>query len=68
MMITMDHVRHVYYCSTGLKIFFRKYNLDLREFCNRGLDESLILGTGDEMAIHLVEEARKWEAARMSKQ
>jgi len=67
MIITMDHVRLVHYCSGGLKVFFKKYDLDLKEFCNNGLDESVILGTGDGMAITLVEEARKWEAAQASK-
>lgn len=67
MIITMDHVRRVHYCSDGVRVFFKKYNLDLHKFCKEGFDEEVILATGDDMAITLVEEARRWEVAQVSK-
>lgn len=60
MIITLDHARRMGYCSSGIRLFAKKYKLDLREFCHNGIDESVLISTGDEMAIAIVEEAKKW--------
>lgn len=64
MIITMDHVRHIHYCSSGVKLFSKRHGIDLAEFCKNGVDEEVLLATGDQMAIDLVEDARKWESQR----
>lgn len=64
MIITMDHVRHIHYCSSGIKLFSKRHGIDLGEFCKNGVDEEVLLATGDQMAIDLVEDARKWESQR----
>ncbi len=58
LMITTEHVRAANYCTPGLKAFFKKHNLDLREFCRNGLPEDVVLATNDAMAIAVVEVAR----------
>lgn len=42
-------------CSKGLRSFGDKYNLDWKEFISVGLDDSVLLETGDAMAKKLVE-------------
>jgi hypothetical protein len=54
----MKHVREAKYCVSGLKQFFVKHNLDIREFSRNGLPEDVFLATNDAMAIAVVEVAR----------
>jgi len=61
MIITMEHVRRIHYCSPGIRLFSKKHGIDLGAFCRNGIDEEVLLATGDQMAIDLVEEAIKWE-------
>ena len=58
LMIHMKHVREAKYCVSGLKQFFVKHNLDIREFSRNGLPEDVFLATNDAMAIAVVEVAR----------
>lgn len=57
MIITMTHVRQSGMCSKGARAFFLRHGLDWSEFIKNGLDESLILATGDAMAKKVVEVA-----------
>jgi hypothetical protein len=65
MLITMVDLRTVPngskrgYCAPKLKLFFKRYKLDLREFVRNGLPEEVLLATGDYQAIRLVEWAHE---------
>ena len=65
MIITLSHLKSIPiargrygYCNTGARKFFKRHNLDWSEFRSSGLPEEAFLGTGDSMAIKLVEFAR----------
>ncbi|UZT28613.1 tail assembly protein [Vibrio phage 033B] len=65
MLITIQDIRRIHFCSQGARTFFKRYGLDWNEFVKNGLPEEAILGTGDQMGIDVVEAA--W-AARKNKQ
>lgn len=65
MKVTTAHARSVLgpnqlgYCVRGMKEFANRYNLDFRQFCEEGIDEEILLATGDELAKLAVAEAHK---------
>lgn len=59
MNITMTHVRKAKMCSKGARAFFKKHNLDWATFLKDGLPIEDIEGTGDAMALKVVEVARE---------
>jgi hypothetical protein len=59
--VRMRHVRAAHGCSPGLRRFFRRHNLDLREFCRSGLPIDVVEATGDAMAMRVCDEARRDE-------
>lgn len=64
MKITMNDIRRGGGCAYGLRAFFTRYNLDLAAFIRDGfIDAEVLRGTGDALAIHIVElaEARQGE-------
>ncbi|MBE2242382.1 MAG: hypothetical protein IAE86_06490 [Burkholderiaceae bacterium] len=42
------------YCARGTRAWFDRHGLDLRAFTREGLDEEVLLATGDGMAAALV--------------
>ena len=64
MIVTYRHYRTipsrggVGYCRRKGQEWFDRHGLDFRDFVQHGLDESVLLATGDGMARHLVEWAR----------
>ncbi|MBU8939691.1 hypothetical protein [Klebsiella quasipneumoniae] len=64
MLITMEDIRAGGGCAWGLRTFFARYNLDLRAFIrDGGIDSELLAGTGDALAIQIVELAQKTKEA-----
>ncbi len=57
--VRMKHLRSINYCAKGVVKFFEKNNLDLKDFCKNGIDESKLLPLNDAMANKAVEIARK---------
>jgi hypothetical protein len=57
-LVTMRHVRQAKMCSRGARAFFIRHNLDWRTFLKQGLPAEVIAGTGDAMALRVVEVAR----------
>jgi hypothetical protein len=62
--ITMQHVRkttgfsrRVGLCARGTRAWFKKYNLDYSDFLKNGIDEEVLLSTGDAFAVAVVEQA-----------
>ncbi|EIJ8581452.1 hypothetical protein LJP26_001999 [Salmonella enterica] len=56
MLITMEHIRAGGGCAWGLRTFFARYNLDLEAFIrDGGINSELLAGTGDALAIQIVE-------------
>ncbi|USL90025.1 hypothetical protein [Vibrio phage vB_VpaS_CHI] len=62
MVITIEHIRNVHFCSKGARYFCERHGLDWNEFIKNGLPEEVVLATGDHMAIEVVEAA--WAAKR----
>ncbi|WP_431222196.1 hypothetical protein ACQ86O_17725 [Serratia sp. L9] len=59
MLITMEHIRAASGCAWGLRTFFARYGLDVKAFiANGGIESDLLLGTGDALAIRVVEQAQ----------
>jgi hypothetical protein len=65
--VTLEHCRRLEYCSRGLRAFFARHGLDLRDFAENGLPASVIEATGDSMAIAAAGLART-EAAQQEQQ
>lgn len=65
MIITTKHARSVMgpsqtgYCAKGMRLFAERHGLDFALFCKHGVDESVLLETGDAMALLVVEEAHR---------
>lgn len=59
MIITMRHVRKAGMCSRGARLFCSRLGWNWSGFLKNGVDEKTLLETGDAMAKHLVEVARK---------
>jgi len=66
--VTLTHLRSVPgfgpkpgFCAGGARAFFARYGLDWSTFIKDGIDEEALLGTGDALAIALVEHARRCE-------
>ncbi len=57
MKITHANTRGCKYCSRGTRAFFNKYKLDYAEYLKNGIDEEILLKTGDSMAKRVVEYA-----------
>lgn len=57
MIIKMEHVRKARMCSAGARDFFKNHGLDYSDFLKNGVDSSVLLQTGDAMAIRVVEVA-----------
>ena len=57
MIVTLMDGRNCGYCITGMRLFFRKYNLDFRDFMKNGIEASVLLELNDSMANKVVEAA-----------
>lgn len=57
MKIKMEHIRQARMCSRGTRDFFKRHDLDWDAFLKEGIDEELLLATGDTMARQVVEVA-----------
>jgi hypothetical protein len=62
--ITIEHVRGTKgfntrgrLCVIGTRAWFKTHNLDFADFLDNGIDEEILLATGDAFAIAVVEQA-----------
>lgn len=58
MIITMRDVRAAKMCSRGARAWFVRHGLDWAAFLREGIQDDVLLATGDAMAIRVVEVAR----------
>lgn len=70
MIVTMRHVRTIPYfrarpgfCLPKTRTWFGEHGLDFAAFIREGIDEAVLLATGDGMAEALVRWAHECEAA-----
>ena len=56
--VKMEHMRRLGYCSSGVRRFFQEHSLDYSAFLREGIDSSKLEATGDGMALAVIEEAR----------
>lgn len=59
MIVTVADMRKVKYCVDGTKLFFKKHDLDWKEFVLNGLDEEEFAKTNDGLADKMVEAAHE---------
>lgn len=64
MKITMAHIRQVRgfaarpgFCARGVRAWFERRELDYSDFLKNGIDEKVLVESGDSMAIAVVEQA-----------
>ena len=68
MIVTYRHYRSIPardgigFCRGKGQEWFDRHGLDFRDFVRNGVDESVLLATGDGLAINLVAWARECEA------
>lgn len=55
----LAHARQLKYCSSGIRLFCKTYNLNFMELVKVGLDVDVLLATGDKLAIDMAELAIK---------
>lgn len=66
MIVTVQHLHTVPtwngrqgFCHRMSREFFRRHDLDWQGFLQHGIEEELLLATGDALALALVEHARE---------
>lgn len=55
--VKMEHLRRLGYCSAGVRTFFQRHGLDYTAFLNEGIPAEQLAKTGDGMAMTAIEEA-----------
>lgn len=70
MKVTVAHLRSVPgfspkpgFCLSQARVWFKRHNLDFRDFVRNGIDAEKLEATGDGLALAVVAHARK-EVAR----
>lgn len=56
--VRMEDMRRLGYCSGGVRAFFARRNMDYGAFLRDGIGEDELRATGDGMALAAIEEAR----------
>jgi len=62
--ITLSDCRRAGWCRDGLKACCVTYGISWEQFKSEGVDESVILATGDHRAQELVDKVRAWAASQ----
>lgn len=57
--ITLSDMRGLGYCNRGARAWAERHGIDWRAFRREGLPADVLEGTGDAMAIRLVNEVRR---------
>lgn len=61
LLITVDDVRYAGHCVPGLKSWFSQHGLDLRDFIQNGVRESVLREKGDALSDRVIERKRERE-------
>lgn len=56
--VRMRHLRRLGYCSTGVRLFFARRNMDYGAFLRDGIGEDELRAIDDAMVLAAIEEAR----------
>jgi hypothetical protein len=56
--VKIEHVRGVLFCSRGAKVWFEKHGLDFRHFLTVGYPIETIEATGDALGLLVAKAAR----------
>jgi len=59
MLITITHARQLGYCSSGIRLFCAKNNLDFIQFIKVGFEVEILEQFDDSMIIDLINLAKK---------
>lgn len=55
MKVTLNDCREVHYCTKGIRLFFKKHDLDFMDFCRNGIEASELEALNDSMANKILE-------------
>jgi len=58
MTVYIEDAIKIGYCVKGIKEFCKKYNIDFKKMVKEGVDEEVLIATGDAMALKVVEQAK----------
>jgi len=61
MKIRVEHAHAIGLCSKGLRLACQQHGLDWLDIVHNGIDEEVLLGFNDQMAIDIVEAAHGLE-------
>lgn len=59
--ITTKHTRDMGYCSSGVRNFCLKHQIDYRKFIKHGIDEADLIKINDAMSLKLIYYAKSKE-------
>ncbi|MDP8171622.1 hypothetical protein QJU96_10040 [Pasteurella skyensis] len=59
MIITMQDMRRVNYCASGVEAFFKRENLDFNHFLQHGIDDSVLLEINSVFVRKCIDAAHK---------
>lgn len=57
--VRMEHMRKAQFCSSGVRAFFKRHDLDWSDFLKNGIPAEKLAATGDAMALQVIEVARE---------
>ena len=57
--ITINDIRDAGHCVRGARDWFEAHGLDFKAFLREGIDEETFVGTGDALALMVVEEKHR---------
>lgn len=57
-LVKPQHCRQIRYCAKGVRLFFKRYDLDYAKFITVGIPADELEKTGDAMALEAVKVAR----------
>lgn len=65
LIVTAKHVQAAHMClKPGAQNFFKRHNLDFRDFIKNGINAELLIETGDALALEVVDVARRLEGEK----
>ncbi len=59
MIVIYADLRACNFCSRGARDWFRRHDLNYMDFVQNGLPDHVLAGTGDALAMRVIEQAKK---------
>lgn len=59
MKVKLEHARRLHYCSSGIRQFCSKYNIDFRDFIRNGIDAKELEKLDDGLSNRMINLAKE---------